>query len=102
VNQEKMTSMLNNLTQLKDELLLKANLGAAEAQEQLNELQPLLDDLKEKVSKIADVTGDSASELKAAAELGIDAKSKEEIDTALELAGEELKEAYGKIKSILS
>ena len=95
-------SLIDDLKQLKDELTVKANLGMAEAQDELEKLEPVFNDLKEKAGKIADVTGDSASELKAAAELGIDAKSSDDVDTALELAAEELKSAYGKIKDILS
>jgi uncharacterized phage infection (PIP) family protein YhgE len=95
-------SLIDDLKQLKDELTVKANLGMAEAQDELEKLEPVFDDLKAKAGKIADVAGDSASELKAAAELGIDAKSSDDVDTALELAADELKSAYGKIKDILS
>ncbi len=101
MDKNKINSMINDLKQLKDELTVKANLGVAEAQDELKKLEPVFDDLKEKAGKIADVAGDSASELKAAAELGIDAKSSDEVDTALELAAEELKSAYSKIKNIL-
>jgi archaellum component FlaC len=102
MNKNKIDNLINDLKQLKDELTVKANLGMAEAQDELKKLEPAFDELKEKVEKIADVAGDSASELKAAAELGIDAKSSDEVDTALELAAEELKSAYGKIKNIVS
>jgi hypothetical protein len=102
MNTDKINALINDLKQLKDELTVKANLGVAEAQDELKKLEPVFDDLKEKAGKIADVTGDSASELKAAAELGIDAKSSDDVDTALELAADELKSAYGKIKDILS
>jgi hypothetical protein len=102
MNKDKIDGLINDLKQLKDELTVKANLGMAEAQDELKKLEPAFDELKDKAEKIADVAGDSASELKAAAELGIDAKSGDEVDTALELAAEELKSAYGKIKNILS
>ncbi len=102
MNTDKINGLIDDLKQLKDELTVKANLGMAEAQDELEKLEPVFNDLKEKAGKIADVTGDSASELKAAAELGIDAKSSDDVDTALELAAEELKSAYGKIKDILS
>jgi len=102
INTDKINEMLNDLGQLKDELTLKANQGVAEAQKELEKLEPLYNDLKEKTSKIADVAGDTASELKAAAELGIDAKSTDEIQITLELAAEELKNSYSKIKEILS
>ena len=102
MNTDKINGLIDDLKQLKDELTVKANLGMAEAQDELEKLEPVYDDLKAKAAKIADVAGDSASELKAAAELGIDAKSSDDVDTALELAAEELKSAYGKIKDILS
>ena len=102
MNTDKINGLIDDLNQLKDELTVKANLGMAEAQDELEKLEPVYEDLKAKAGKIADVAGDSASELKAAAELGIDAKSSDDVDTALELAAEELKSAYGKIKDILS
>lgn len=99
---KKLDEMLEELKQLKDELTLKANLGIAEAKEELEKLEPLYEELKAKTEKMAHVAGDTASELKAATELGIEAKSSEEIEMALELAGEQLKNAYGKIKQIFS
>jgi hypothetical protein len=102
MNTDKINGLIDDLKQLKDELTVKANLGMAEAQDELEKLEPVFNDLKAKAGKIADVAGDSASELKAAAELGIDAKSSDDVDTALELAADELKSAYGKIKDILS
>jgi len=102
MNSDKITALLNDVKQLKDELTVQANLGKAEASDELAKLEPVFDDLKKKTEKIADVTGDAASEIKTAIELGIDAKNKEDIDTALELAGEELKAAYTRIKDILS
>jgi len=98
----KMNGLLDDLQQFKDELTVKANLGQAEAKEELEKLEPFYDELKAKIEKIGEVAGDSASELKAAAELGIDAESKEDISTALELATENLKSSYEKIKKILS
>ena len=98
----KIDEILGDLQQLKDELTVKANLGVKEAQEELDKLEPVYEEFKNKASKVADVAGDAASELKAAAELGIDAKSTDDIQTALELAGEELKKSFNKIKGILS
>ena len=100
MNSDELNAILNDLTQLKDELTLKANLGVAEAQDALKELEPGYHDLKNKLEKFADIAGDSASELKAAAELGIDADSKEDVNTALSLASNELKDAYSKIKKL--
>ena len=99
---KKIATMLSELQQLKDELAVQANLGVAEAKEELQKLEPLYEELKAKAQKIAEVAGDTASEIKAAAELGIEAKPSEEIETALELAGDQLKNAYGKIKALFS
>ena len=96
-----METMLNDATQLRDELLVQANLGKAEAKVALEKLEPKLDLLKEKSQKIADVAGDSAEELRVAAEMGIKADSKEELETVLELAADELKKSYEKIKNLL-
>jgi len=102
MNTDKLNTILADLQQLKDELTLKASLGQAEASDELEKLEPVFNELKAKMDKVVDVAGDSASELKAAAELGIDAESSDDIATALELAGDNLKEAYSKIKDILS
>lgn len=102
MNTDKLNTILADLQQLKDELTLKASLGQAEASEELAKLEPVFNELKAKMDKVVDVAGDSASELKAAAELGIDAENSDDISTALELAGDNLKESYGKIKKILS
>jgi len=98
---KKIDALLNDITALRDELILKANLGQAEAKVELDKLDPILDNLKLKSQKIADVVGDSAQELKVAAELGIDANSKEDLQTALELATDELKKSYEKVKNLL-
>lgn len=98
---KKIDALLNDITALRDELILKANLGQAEAKEELDKLDPILDNLKLKSQKIADVVGDSAQELKVAAELGMDADSKEDLQTALELATDELKKSYEKVKNLL-
>jgi len=98
---KKIDALLNDITALRDELILKANLGQAEAKEELDKLDPILDNLKLKSQKIADVAGDSAQELKVAAELGMDADSKEDLQTALELATDELKKSYEKVKNLL-
>ena len=98
---KKIDALLNDITALRDELILKANLGQAEAKVELDKLDPILDNLKLKSQKIADVVGDSAQELKVAAELGMDADSKEDLQTALELATDELKKSYEKVKNLL-
>ena len=97
----KIDDLLEEVTQIRDGLLVQANLGKAEAKVALEKLEPKLDLLKEKSQKIADVAGDSADELRAAAEMGIHADSKEDLDTVLELAADELKKSYEKIKNLL-
>lgn len=98
---KKIDSILNDTKQLHDELQLKLNLGKAELKDEFEGLESAYEILKSKVAKIADVTGDSAKELRIAAELGIKGDTKEDRDTALELAAEELKESYEKIKKLL-
>ena len=51
--------------------------------------------------RIADAAGDTAEELRIAAEMGIHADSKEDLHTVLELAAEEVKKGYEKIKKII-
>ena len=102
MNTDKLNTLLDDLKQLKDELALKATLGKAEVEDELEKLEPLYEEFKSKAEKVVDVAGDAASEIKAAVELGIDADSKDDIGTTLELAGEELKKSYKRIKDILS
>ena len=98
---KKIDSILNDTKQLSDELKLKLNLGKAELEDELEELESSYELLKSKIEKIADVAGDSAEELRVAAELGIKGDSKEDRETALELAAEELKDGYKKIKKLI-
>ena len=86
---------------IRDELALKASLGAADAGDQFAKLNDRYELFKAKSQKIFDVADDSADELKIAAELGIDAKSKEDVLTALELAAEEIKYSYQKIQNLI-
>jgi hypothetical protein len=86
---------------IRDELALKASLGAADAGNEFSKLNDKYELFKEKSQKIFDVADDSADELKIAAELGIEAKSKEDVLTALELAAEELKYSYQKIQNLV-
>ena len=86
---------------IRDELALKASLGAADAGDEFEKLNDRYELFKAKSQKIFDVADDSADELKIAAELGIDAKSKEDVMTALELAAEEIKYSYQKIQNLI-
>ena len=86
---------------IRDELSLNASLGVADAGDKFAKLNDKYELFKEKSQKIFDAVDDSADELKIAAELGIDAKSKEDVLTALELAAEEIKYSYQKIQHIM-
>ena len=97
----RLETILNEVVEARDVLKLQANLGKAEAKESFSELESKFDNLKAKSEKIAAAAGDTAEELRIAAELGIDAKSKEDLDTTLELAAEEIKKGYDKIKKLL-
>jgi tRNA U34 5-carboxymethylaminomethyl modifying GTPase MnmE/TrmE len=101
MDSDKLCALLDDLKQLRDEAVVKANLGKKEVEEEIEKLEPLYEDLKVKMEKFVDIAGDTASELKAAAELGIDAKSVDDLEETLDLASEELKKAYHKIKEIV-
>ena len=97
---ENIEKILNDITQMSDELQVQINLGKAEAQDELERLGKEHADLTEKIKKLSEVTGDSAEELAAAAQLGIKANSKEDIDTTIQMAVEELKKGYSKAKEL--
>lgn len=97
----KIETILDDTKQLHDEVKLKLHLGSAEVKTQLAGLESTLTTLTSKVQKIADVAGDSAKELSTAAELGFKGDSKEDVNIALELAANELKESYKKIQNLL-
>jgi len=101
MNNEQIENILNEIKQAGDELKVKAELGNMELQEQLKELESSYETLKSKMKKIADVAGDSAEEVATAAKLGFKADSKEDVDTAISLALDELKEGYSKIKKLI-
>ena len=58
--------------------------------------------LSEKIQKISEVAGDTASELKAAATMGINADSKEDLTNILHMAGKNIRDSYHEIADILS
>jgi len=86
---------------LRDELALQIHLGATEAKEEFEKLEPHLNKFKQKTKEIADAAGDTAKELAIAAELGIKANSGEDLKAALKLTAEELKEGFEKIRKTL-
>jgi len=94
-------TLIEEAQRLRDEITLKANLGAAEAGDELSKLNDKYELFKAKSKEIFDVADDSADELKIAAELGITAESKEDVMTALQLAAEEITESYKKITNIV-
>ena len=99
--QENINKAITEAQKIRDELALKASLGAADAEDEFAKLNEKYEHFKSKVGKIFDVADDSAEELKIAAELGIKADNKEDVLTALELAAEELKYSYQKIQNLV-
>jgi ElaB/YqjD/DUF883 family membrane-anchored ribosome-binding protein len=93
--------IVEEINRLKEEAELKLSLGKAEARDELEELEKRFEELKQKSAKIGSVIGDTAEEMKVAAEMGFDANSKEELGTALDLAWEELKSGFEKIRKIV-
>jgi precorrin-6B methylase 2 len=94
-------TVIEEAKRLRDELVLQANLGAADAGDELSKLNDKYELFIAKSKEIFAVTDDSADELKIAAELGINADNKEDVMTALQLGAEEIKESYKKIKNIV-
>ena len=98
--QKTITTLIEDARQLRDELKLKANLGAADAEDEFAKLNDKYELFKAKSKEIFSVADNSADELKIAAELGIKADNKEDVLIALELAADEIKKSYEKIKNI--
>ena len=99
--QSTIDTLIEEAQRIRDEIALKANLGAADASDELSKLNDKYELFKAKSKEIFDVADDSADELKIAAKLGISADSKEDVMTALQLAAEEIKESYKKIQKIV-
>lgn len=99
--QSKMEKILAETKTIRDELIVQVNLGKLEAKNELASLDDKLELYKEKTKHIAAVAGDTASELKIAAELGIESSSKEDAGAAIVLAAEELKKGYQRIKNLI-
>jgi len=93
--------LVEEAQRLRDEITLHANLGAADAGDELSKLNDKYELFKTKSKEIFAVADDSTDELKIAAELGISADSKEDVMIALQLAAEEIKESYKKIQKIV-
>lgn len=101
MDKNKLDSILDEVKTLRDTINVYANLAKAEAEDDYNELESKYEKFVAKSKKISAAAGDTLEELRVAAELGIDADSEEDLDTALELAGEEIKKGYEKIKKMI-
>ena len=99
--QNSIDTLIEEAQRIRDEITLKANLGAADAGDELSKLNDKYELFIAKSKEIFAVADDSADELKIAAELGISADSKEDVMTALQLAAEEIKESYNKIQKLV-
>ena len=97
--QTKIDKILSETQTLRDELIVQMNLGKSEAKEELAQLDEKYELYKQKSKEIVDVAGDTAAELRIVAELGLD--SSKDIGTAIELAAEELKAGFERIKNIV-
>jgi len=77
--------LLDSLKRERDELALKIHLGKAEAREEWDKLEDKLDALRSKAAPYTDAAGDTAKG----------------VVSALELAGEEIKKGYQRIRDQL-
>jgi SMC interacting uncharacterized protein involved in chromosome segregation len=66
---EELQRLLDTLATQRDELVVRAHLAKLEAQEEWGELEGKLEQLRAKVGKVADVAGDAAEDVAAAAKL---------------------------------
>lgn len=97
--QTKIDKILAETQTLRDELIVQMNLGKSEAKDEFARLDDKYELYKQKSKEVADVAGDTAAELRIVAELGLD--SSKDIGTAIELAVEELKAGFERIKNIV-
>ena len=82
---EELKKLLDALATQRDELIVKAHLARLEAQDEWGRLEQQLDQLREKGAVAANVTGDTAREVLAAARL----------------AGEEIARGYERLRKSL-
>lgn len=78
-----LSALVDRLKQERDELRVKAHLGAAEAKEEWEELEAKWERLKSRLGEIGDAAGEATDDVKAAAGM----------------LAEELKEDYAKVRS---
>ena len=84
--QSKIDAISEKIHQLRDELEVQLNLGASEAREEWEKLEPKLDAFKAQMEQVGGAAEDAV----------------EGVADAASLAGGELVSAYERIKSILS
>ena len=99
--QSNINKALAEAQKVRDELAVKSALVRPLPKTNLLNSMTDMNFLKTKSQKIFDVADDSARCIKIAAEMGIEAKSKEEVMLALELAAEEIKYSYNKIQNFI-
>jgi len=83
--QHRITEIVETLKRQRDELALKIHLGKAEARDEWEKLEKQLAELKAKAAPVGGALGDATK--------GVGA--------ALELAGEEIKKGYDRIRKLL-
>ncbi len=83
--QKPMANVFKTLKTERDELRLKIHLGKAELEDEWEELEAKWERFEGKISQVQKQAADSS----------------EDLEAAIELLGEELKKAYGKIRSSL-
>ena len=83
---QRIDEMIETLKRQRDELALKVHLGKADAKDEWDKLEKKLAELKVQAAPIGGAVGDAAK--------GVGA--------ALELAGEEIKKGYDRIRQLLS
>jgi hypothetical protein len=100
-SKELINGLIDDMAKLRDELRLKANLGALEMEDEISNLDDKYEILKSKSKEIFEVVDDSADDIAEIAKLGIKSGCKDDVLTALQLAGEEIKDGYEKIKKLV-
>ncbi len=78
-----LSALVDRLRQERDELKLKARLGAAEVKEEWEELEEKWEGLKSRLGEIGEAAGEATDDVKA----------------AVRMLADELKEGYAKIRS---
>jgi transposase len=85
MDKKKIEELLETLKRQRDELALKIHLGKAEARDEWEKLEKKLAELKAQATPVGSALGETAKG----------------VGTALELAGEEIKKGYDRIRKLL-